>query len=257
MIARYLFIASRHAQHHASRSSASIWQLLRYTMREHKTFMISYYLVLLAGLYPLLQWDKVAIVLWINQHHHPLVDIFMSYWTHLGNGITYMLLLYLLYLRGVSFQKIGIGLISFGTMSVVVQVLKRVFITPNFRPLKILSDAGQATSLHLVDRVEVLTDLSFPSGHAATIFATVCFLELISKRPYPLYILGLFLLAIVTAYSRVYLCQHFYTDIYAGALIGGTLTWMVYVLLRKYESTSRCHWLSELYKRIDTYAHST
>ena len=255
MIYHYLFIASSNAEYHSSRSHASIWQLLRHIMRKHKIFMIGYYLVLLAGLYPLLKWDKIQVFLFINQHYNACLDTLFYYCTNLGNGITYILLLCLLYLRGVSFRKIGIGLVSFGTMSIVVQILKRVFFSSSFRPLKVLMDEGKGMYLHIVDKVEVLTDLSFPSGHSATIFAAVCFLELISKRQHAGYSLGLLLLAIVTAYSRVYLCQHFYTDIYAGAWIGGTITFMVYVVLLKYESTVRGRWLSALYKRIDAYTH--
>jgi membrane-associated phospholipid phosphatase len=236
---------------YSSGTTVSIKKLLWQTLQENKWFMIGYYLVLLAGIYPLWRWNKVEVFLYINQYHHPLLDACLYYWTHWGSGITYLLLLCLLYLCGLPCRKFFVGLMSFGTMSVIVQTLKRVIFTEQHRPFKILSDAGKVASLHLVDKVEVLSDLSFPSGHAATIFTAACVLQLISTRKNLWYSISLLVIAISTAYSRVYLCQHFYTDIYAGAWIGGTTAWIGYVVLRKYESSPHGRWLSSLYPKID------
>ncbi len=192
--------------------------------------MIGYCAFLLAGSYPLLMWEKIQVFLFINHHHHPCLDTFFYYWTHFGSGITYILLLFILYCCGLALHKLCIGLMSFVTMSIVVQTLKRVFFFSQLRPFKVLTDAGQSISLHLVDRVEVLSDFSFPSGHAATIFTAVCFLNLMSNRKHTWYSIVLLLIAIVTGYSRVYLCQHFYTDVYVGAWIGGSITLIVYVM---------------------------
>lgn len=237
------------------------------TIKENKTFFITYNLLLLIGLYPLLAWDKLTIFLFINKHHHPLLDKFFFYITHLGSGITYGLLIILLFFLKVPYRKLLIGIISFGAMSVIVQLFKRVIFAHHLRPIKFIELAEEVVHLHLVDNVDVLTHLSFPSGHAGTIFTAVCFLSLISIRKPKgnmklvssenitgligdtelpsgqlllssikfdktiLLNLCLLLIAVVVAYSRVYLCQHFYEDIYAGALIGGWTTFFIYAFL--------------------------
>ncbi len=176
-------------------------------------------------------WDKVQIFLTINQHHHPLMDQFFFYWTHLGSGITYVLMLAVLFFLKTSPRKILIGLTSFGVMSVIIQFLKRIVFPHHLRPIKVIEFAQEAVQLHIVDNVDVLTHFSFPSGHAGTIFTAVCFLSLISTRKHSWYSVGLLFIATLVAYSRIYLCQHFYTDVYAGAWIGGWTTLIVYIVL--------------------------
>lgn len=176
-------------------------------------------------------WDKVQIFLTINKHHHPLVDQFFFYGTHLGSGITYMLMLAILFFLKTPPRKLLIGLTSFGVMSVIIQFLKRIVFPHHFRPVKVIELAQEAVQLHIVDNVDVLTHLSFPSGHAGTIFTAACFLSLISMRERSWYSLSLLFIATLVAYSRIYLCQHFYTDVYAGALIGGWTTLIVYIVL--------------------------
>ena len=200
-------------------------------IKANQTFFIAYNLLLLIGLYPLLAWDKLTIFLFINKHHHPFLDPFFFYVTHLGSGITYGLLILCLLLFKVPYRKILIGVASFGVMSVIVQVLKRLIFSHHVRPIKFIELAEEVVHLHLVDNVEVLTHLSFPSGHAGTIFTAACLLNLITAHKSNLYTLTLLLIAILVSYSRIYLCQHFYTDVYAGMLIGGWTTFFVYALL--------------------------
>ncbi len=216
---------------HTSIPGASIWQLWMRTVRKNKVFVIGYYLVLVIGLYPLCMWDKMQVLLFINQHHHPYLDTFFYYWTNLGSGIAYIALLLMLYLCRSGLTSLWLGLISFLTMSIVVQTCKRVFFYSHARPLKAFIQAEQVAALHLVEKVDLLMDLSFPSGHAATIFTAISFLSLISKRKHTWYTILLLSIAMITAYSRVYLCQHFYTDIYVGACVGGTTAIIIYVLV--------------------------
>jgi membrane-associated phospholipid phosphatase len=197
-------------------------------LRDNQTFLSLYALLLLAGLYPLLNWDKISLLLMINSQYHPKLDQLFYYITHLGSAITYIAMLLMLFLLKISNRKLLIGTTSFVIMSFIVQFTKRIIFPEQLRPLELVPDPNQ---LHLVDQVEILSELSFPSGHAATIFTAVFFLNFIMPAKKSFYSLLWILLATIVAYSRIYLCQHFYIDVYVGMLIGGLVTTLTYIYL--------------------------
>ncbi|MDX2246159.1 MAG: phosphatase PAP2 family protein [Bacteroidia bacterium] len=74
----------------------------------------------------------------------------------------------------------------------------------------------------------------FASSHAANFFAMAVFLSGVFQRKY---ITGIALtIAVITAYSRIYLGVHYPGDVLAGAFIGiiaGLLTTKLYLMLKK------------------------
>ena len=100
--------------------------------------------------------------------------------------------------------------------------------------------------LPLVDGINMHHSNSFPSGHASTffVFCTCCALLMAyrftlreqSGKRWLLYgasMLGLLLLATLGAYSRVYLSQHFLSDICMGSIIGFTTPFLIFFFARK------------------------
>ena len=81
---------------------------------------------------------------------------------------------------------------------------------------------------HIVSGVHMHSSYSFPSGHAATIFA-MCLILAGFTRNKTLKILFLFI-AFLVAFSRVYLSQHFLTDMYAGSFIGILSSVLIFVI---------------------------
>ena len=79
------------------------------------------------------------------------------------------------------------------------------------------------------------TDASFPSGHTASSFAAVGALRASGSR---LWLPGL-ALAVLIAFSRLYLYVHWLTDVLFGALLGWLLGYAARWLLRKAEELKR------------------
>jgi membrane-associated phospholipid phosphatase len=83
--------------------------------------------------------------------------------------------------------------------------------------------------LHLVDGVQMLSYNSFPSGHSATIFALCLCLAAFSGLNR--WKVVLFFIAVLVAFSRIYLSQHFLSDTYFGSMIGVLIASITYIRL--------------------------
>jgi membrane-associated phospholipid phosphatase len=84
---------------------------------------------------------------------------------------------------------------------------------------------------HQVPGVELHLLHSFPSGHATTAFALFFLLALINQNKG----LQIFFLiaALIAAFSRVYLSQHFLSDVLAGSAIGMFSASIIFLLMNK------------------------
>ncbi|MBI3620149.1 phosphatase PAP2 family protein [Candidatus Roizmanbacteria bacterium] len=66
-------------------------------------------------------------------------------------------------------------------------------------------------------------DYSFPSGHAATAFASAVILAYFDRKRALLY----FFVAILISYSRIFLRCHYFLDVAAGAIIGSLISMLI------------------------------
>ena len=98
-----------------------------------------------------------------------------------------------------------------------VQILKILFNAP--RPIKFFEGIAP---IRTIDGYAMHEWNSFPSGHTASAFTLAVVLSYI--LPYKNSHLILVPLAVLTAFSRVYLAQHFMEDIIAGSLIAVIMT---------------------------------
>jgi membrane-associated phospholipid phosphatase len=193
-------------------------------IQKHRVFLGTYLFSLCAGLLLKLIYGKEAIFMWVNAHHHPLTDLLFKYLTHLGDGLFFFMVIVALLF--VSYRLAAHGLMVYLISSQLAQFLKRV-VFPNVpRPSKYFEDLRE---LHFVDGVTVHKMMSFPSGHATSTFALAFFLAMIISFKNKFANMAWVVLAIIVAYSRIYLAQHFLEDVMVGSLIG-VLTAMVSTL---------------------------
>jgi len=167
--------------------------------------------LLLSGF--LLVYGKRESFLIINGWNGPLADVFFKYYTHAGDGIMWVPfgLFCLLYKRKYLIAVILGILVS----TLLTHLLKRVVFPDELRPLSYLSESFP---VHEVEGVKRNYRLSFPSGHTATAFTIAILLVALCRKKHWAFILPL--LALLAAYSRVYLGQHYVTDLIAGMAIG-------------------------------------
>ncbi len=167
---------------------------------------------ILTGVILLITYSKIEFSLLINKLSSPPFDFFFNAVTQLGlGGLLAVLAVFLLFIRyyyailcaGILVMS---GIISF--------ITKKVLFADAMRPLHFMSEM----SLRFPKGMEEHFKHSFPSGHTMTIFAAAFILFWI-YRDYRVAIIN-FTIAVLVAISRVYLFQHFFIDVYAGAILG-------------------------------------
>lgn len=193
------------------------------------TFFIPYAAVLIVFSFFLLSYEKAELHLILNSFNTPFFDQFFRFATWLGDGVMIAIaaaaLLFVRFRYAIAFL-IG-SLITAGT----VNLFKKVFLDDIYRPSKYF-ELYESAQLHLVEGVNLHSLQSFPSGHTATAFSVFFFLALILKSK-PLKF-SMFLLAIIVAYSRVYISQHFLVDITAGSMIAVTVMFFTFIWVNRW-----------------------
>lgn len=152
---------------------------------------------------------EIKILDWIQTLRTPILDQVMRFITSLGNAGIIWIALAIILLVIPKTRKTG----SIVTASLVINIivvnliLKNVF--ARVRPF----DVNTAVQL-LVSRP---TDYSFPSGHTSMAVTVVMalFLARSKKLAWPALVL-----AVLIAFSRMYLYVHYPTDILGGVVVG-------------------------------------
>ena len=142
-----------------------------------------------------------------------------------------MVVLAVIILLTVSYRSALIVSISNIIASLLTQLLKRAVFDDYVRPKKFFEGVYD---LYFVPGVDNHLYYSFPSGHTTCAFSLYFALALLVNNK--LYKFLLFIIALLVGYSRVYLSQHFFMDIYAGSIIGVGITYVVFYVINGIES---------------------
>ncbi len=165
-------------------------------------------------------FSQADIFLAINRLHHPLADRAFMLLTNIGDGL-------FMAVAGVVLLAIRIRFAVLAMMSLLVtglaaQLIKRALALP--RPAKFFVDHEP---IHLIPGYPVHMHNAFPSGHTTTAFSLALVLTYVlahlgrTERFWSCFTVAA---ALIVGYSRVYLAQHFFGDVLAGALLGTGLT---------------------------------
>ena len=190
-------------------------------LKRNYYFLFPYFIFLLTGLGLILFYSKIDLHLYINSFHNVYLNYFFRFATHAGDGLFIAVLVLLL-----AFFRCRYALLlasSYLLSSLIAQFLKKVIFPDFARPKKFFENIAE---LYYVPGIELHSFNSFPSGHATTAFALFFCLTLMVKQHFLK--LVCFITALIVAFSRVYLSQHFFIDIYFGSIIGVVSTLLVY-----------------------------
>jgi membrane-associated phospholipid phosphatase len=168
----------------------------------------------------------------INGNHNEIADQFFKYFTHYGDGLMWAPLgAYCFFYRRKYFIAVVAGVLI---STVLAQFLKRVVYPDELRPISFLSENFP---VHIVDGVTMRKVHSFPSGHSTTAFAMALIMAYMINNKLWSVILPLF--ALLAGYSRVYLAQHFPTDIFGGMCIGIVAAILSLIIYRAFTKNSK------------------
>ena len=171
------------------------------------------------------------IFLFINsQTANPVFDALFPWWTDLQKSPWFLFMVLPTLLVAVFLRTRLKGILVF--LGAVVTASLADFLSSEFlkeffqRPRPLSSSIAEQVILRGPEQ----GGFSFPSSHAVDAFAFVVFIGVyFPKARAPLLIL-----ATLTAYSRVYCGVHFPADVYAGALLGSLLGWVLGSLTKKW-----------------------
>lgn len=153
-----------------------------------------------------------ATTLWINQHHHPALDVLFTGVSYLGDaGIAWMLLALALLIFGGRRERLIAGVFIAGlllTEFVAMPLLRDQWWRP--RPFTYMPEI-RVLGVGWRDRP------SFPSAHAH-LWAQATLLFAVA---YPRFRWPLIVLLVLSLYSRPYGGNHHVIDALAGAVLGG------------------------------------
>lgn len=199
-------------------------------LKENRWFLIPTLVFLLIAIILMFSYSKTELHILSNEANSPFLDFFFKYTTHLGDGkmiaVLFIVLLFVKYRFAFAFLA---GSLS---ASVAVNLAKRFILNENYRPSKYF-EIFETYQLHFVEGVKIHSNNSFPSGHTATAFNVFFTLALLTKNNGLKFLY--FVLAVLIAYSRVYLSQHFLIDITASSVIGILFILIFWVWFEKFD----------------------
>ena len=180
----------------------------------------------------------VAIYQFVDSIMNPVLDVIMTFITHLGDtpGIIWWVIGVILLIPRKT-RKLGVLLIGgLAVASLINNVaLKNVIERP--RPYNIDPSVWQNAGYEYIwpDLIKKSSSWSFPSGHTSTSIgaAFAMFLGCFKNKKYLAIGIPTLILSFLIGFSRIYVHVHYPTDVIAGAIIGLVAGLVMYLVFDK------------------------
>ncbi len=199
-------------------------------IKEHPVFFGLYFVFLAVMAYFVFSYHKVDSTILVNQNWTPFQDVFFKYATYFGDG--WFAIVVVLGLCFWKFKYAVIAAFSFVGSAGITQFFKRVVYDDVQRPFMELWEEFYYGELHLVLPLDEMKKAnSFPSGHTTSAFSIFCILALMIRKKWWGGVC--LILAAVIGYSRIYLSQHFFEDVFVGSMIGTMGSLVVYSVFQE------------------------
>ena len=202
---------------------------LKQLLIDNKYFFIGYVLLLLFGSSLLFTYGKLTTFYLLNPYHRDWFNYIFYFFTILGDGFFCIPLGFSLLI--IKQKKLcWLVLSSYIISGIIILILKNYI--EEARPSLYIELKNYP---YFIDHITLHNYHGFPSGHTASAFALASVLAFnsMSKRKSAIVLL---ITATLIGYSRVYLGQHFISDVMVGSVIGvlsGIFCWE-YVLRIKF-----------------------
>ncbi len=196
-------------------------------LKQNTWFFLLYFVVLAYGLHLVTTFDKVSLHYQMNQTvGNSLIDSFFVWITYLGDGN--VAAFFLVFILIFNFRNGFSILVCFALAGLVTYIIKQYGFDDVNRPSFVFYFFVPDKHLKLIEGVDLHIHNSFPSGHATQAFAIFGLLSFFTTKQWQK--IGLFLIALLTAYSRVHLSQHWLVDIMAGSAVGLGMALLIYFI---------------------------
>lgn len=189
--------------------------------------------------------------LWLNEHHTPFWDTFMTIYS--GKLLWVPLTLALLFVTfyKTKWQNALLFILCFVVLATLCDQISASILKPFFSRLRPTHHPDFMNYVLTVDNYRG-GRFGFVSSHATNGFGVAVFVSLVYK--YRWLTVALISWALVSCYSRIYLGVHFLSDIIGGIILGSIVGFLCYLLFQYLRAVLLKPGLKELafpvYKRI-------
>lgn len=191
-------------------------------------FMVPFVVFIVLGGTGMLVFEKGSMVMALNRISNGQLDdlcLFVSTISH-GSFLAVVALLLAFY----KFRWSILTLANLAWAAILTNLFKKVFFQLSSRPLHYFYYDDFPRFLY---EAPLAYYYSFPSGHTMAVFAFCTVMTLLINRKFAGLIL--FMVPFLGGLSRIYLLQHFFVDIWVGALLGVLVTFITLWLDKKYD----------------------
>lgn len=175
-----------------------------------------------------------SLFLFLNDLHTSYLDIFMWIYSSKFTWIPLAVVCTVIFIYKMKWKEALLLVLCAALLGTLCDQLSAAVIKPIFERLRPTHHVDFKDYVHIVLGYRG-GRYGFISAHAANGFGIAVFSSLLFRYRY--YTITIFLWALLTCYSRIYLGVHFISDVIGGMLVGsiiGLLVYKIYLLLRQY-----------------------